>query len=95
MIQIDEEHDTQLEEPAKLTAPEQQKEKIPITLFIKVNNGVQNGLVMNEFPSVRIDNVGKISNSEVKVLNGGVVVNKKATPLVEYVHVVVVVVCCC
>ena len=45
------------------------------------------GLVMNEFPSVRIDSLGKISNSEVKVLNGGVVVNKKATPLVEYVHV--------
>jgi hypothetical protein len=45
------------------------------------------GLVMNDFPSVRIDDVGKISNSEVKVLNGGVVVNKKATPLLETVHV--------
>ena len=45
------------------------------------------GLVMNEFPSVRIDEAGKISNSEVKILPGGVVVNKKATPLIEYVHV--------
>ena len=45
------------------------------------------GLVMNDFPSVRIDDVGKISNSEVKVLNGGVVINKKATPLLETVHV--------
>ena len=45
------------------------------------------GIAMNEFPSIRVDSKGKIANSEVRILDEGVIVNKKAIPLVEYVHV--------
>lgn len=45
------------------------------------------GLLMNDFPSIRVDGVGKINRNEVLVLPEGVIVNQKASPLVELVHV--------
>jgi len=45
------------------------------------------GLLFNDFPSVRIDPVGKMVNSEVKVFKEGVVTSFSTSPLVEYVHV--------
>ena len=45
------------------------------------------GLMYNDFPSIRIDEVGKIENSEVKVLSKGVVTSKETSALLEYVHV--------
>ena len=45
------------------------------------------GLMMNDFPSVRIDDAGKINYNEVIIRRGGVVTNMKESPLVEYVHV--------
>lgn len=45
------------------------------------------GLLMNDFPSVRIDSKGKLVPSEVIVLKEGVILNQSASPLVEYVHV--------
>lgn len=45
------------------------------------------GLVMNDFPSIRIDEVGKINNSEVIVKPAGVVTSMAASPMIEYVHV--------
>ena len=44
------------------------------------------GLVMNDFPSIRIDPVGKISYNEIIPLKGGVIRNQKAHPLIELVH---------
>lgn len=45
------------------------------------------GLVMNDFGSIRIDEVGKMYNAEVQVDDRGVYERKKESPLVEYVHV--------
>jgi hypothetical protein len=45
------------------------------------------GLVMNDFPSIRVDEVGKINNNEVLIFPDGVVTGMKESPLVEYVHV--------
>ena len=45
------------------------------------------GLIYNDFPSTRIDEIGKINNHEVKVFAKGVAVTKKESPLIEYVHV--------
>lgn len=45
------------------------------------------GLVMNDFPSIRVDPVGKINPNEVRVLPAGVITNLKASPLIELVHV--------
>lgn len=45
------------------------------------------GLVMNDFPSIRIDEVGKINISEVLIKPGGVVNSLSTSPLIEYVHV--------
>jgi hypothetical protein len=45
------------------------------------------GLIYNDFPSTRIDEVGKIDNYEVSVFNKGVVTTKKESALIEYVHV--------
>ena len=45
------------------------------------------GLVMNDFPSIRIDEVGKINNNEVLIFPDGVVTGMKESPLIEYVHV--------
>lgn len=45
------------------------------------------GLLMNDFPSIRIDEIGKIVNSEIRILQGGVLTNVAASPLIEYVHV--------
>ena len=44
------------------------------------------GLVMNDFPSIRVDEIGKITPNQVIPLKGGVIVNQKASPLIEYVH---------
>tara|TARA_Y100000310_G_scaffold336481_1_gene421117 strand:+ start:1195 stop:3645 length:2451 start_codon:yes stop_codon:yes gene_type:complete len=44
------------------------------------------GLVMNDFPSIRVDKIGKLVPSEVLVLKRGVITNQKAVPLIEYVH---------
>ncbi len=45
------------------------------------------GTVMNDFGSIRMDNIGKLTNSEVLIASNSVYVNKKGTPLIEYVHV--------
>lgn len=45
------------------------------------------GLVMNDFPSIRVDTKGKMYISEVKVGPYGVFYNRTPTPLVELVHV--------
>ena len=45
------------------------------------------GLIYNDFPSTRIDEVGKIDNYEVSVFNKGVATTKKQSALIEYVHV--------
>jgi hypothetical protein len=45
------------------------------------------GLMFNDFPSVRIDPVGKMVNSEVKIFNEGVVTSFSTSPVIEYVHV--------
>jgi len=44
------------------------------------------GLMYNDFPSVRIDEVGKIENYEVQAFDKGVVTTKKESALLEYVH---------
>jgi len=44
------------------------------------------GLQPNDFPSVRIDEVGKIENYEVNVFTKGVATTKKESALLEYVH---------
>jgi hypothetical protein len=45
------------------------------------------GLVMNDFPSIRVDPKGKMFISEVKVGPYGIFYNRAPTPLVELVHV--------
>ena len=45
------------------------------------------GLIYNDFPSTRIDEIGKIDNYEVSVFNKGVATTKKESALIEYVHV--------
>ena len=45
------------------------------------------GLVMNDFPSIRIDEVGKMNSAEVLIFPDGTVTSLSASPLVEYVHV--------
>ena len=45
------------------------------------------GLINNDFPSVRIDEKGKIENYESKVFAKGVATTKKESALIEYVHV--------
>jgi len=45
------------------------------------------GLVMNDYPSIRVDTKGKMYISEVKVGPYGVFYNRTPTPLVELVHV--------
>lgn len=44
------------------------------------------GLVMNDLPSIRVDEIGKLVPSEVLVLKKGVILNQVASPLIEYVH---------
>ena len=45
------------------------------------------GMLMNDFGSIRMDDIGKLLSSEVLVDDNGVYVNKVESPLVEYVHV--------
>ena len=45
------------------------------------------GLVMNDFGSIRVDEVGKIHNNEIVVHKQGVFTNQEESPMVEYVHV--------
>jgi len=45
------------------------------------------GLVMNDFGSIRVDDVGKIHNNEIVVHKQGVFTNQEESPMVEYVHV--------
>jgi hypothetical protein len=45
------------------------------------------GLLMNDFPSIRVDEIGKICNNEVRVFPDGVATTMQPSPLVEYVHV--------
>ena len=45
------------------------------------------GLVTNDFPSIRIDPVGKMYRSEMVVHKQGVFANQTPTPLIENVHV--------
>ena len=44
------------------------------------------GLIYNDFPSVRIDEVGKIENYQVQTFDKGVATTKKESALLEYVH---------
>ena len=44
------------------------------------------GLINNDLPSTRIDEVGKIENYEVRVFAKGVATTKKESALIEYVH---------
>jgi hypothetical protein len=45
------------------------------------------GMLMNDFGSIRVDNIGKLTPSEVLVDNDVVYLNKTESPLMEYVHV--------
>jgi hypothetical protein len=45
------------------------------------------GMLMNDFGSIRLDNIGKLTPSEVLVDNDVVYLNKTESPLLEYVHV--------
>jgi hypothetical protein len=45
------------------------------------------GLVMNNFPSIRVDPTGKMYRDSVIVHNQGVLVSQSPTPLIETVHV--------
>ena len=45
------------------------------------------GLEINDFPSIRVDKVGKISVNEVLINKEGVFNNMRPSPIVEYVHV--------
>ena len=45
------------------------------------------GMLMNDFGSIRLDNTGKLTPSEVLVDNDVVYLNKTESPLLEYVHV--------
>jgi len=45
------------------------------------------GLVMNDLPNIRKDNVGKITNNSVNVAKEGVYISMKESPIYEYVHV--------
>jgi hypothetical protein len=45
------------------------------------------GLRFNKFPSIRIDDVGKINHNEVKIFRKGVVTSFATSPLIEYTHV--------
>jgi hypothetical protein len=51
-------------------------------------NKIENiGLVFNDFPSIRVDSVGKIDIDQVLVFDKGVAATQKEKPLHEYVHV--------
>ena len=45
------------------------------------------GVLMNDFGSIRLDDIGKSVNNEVLVDDDGVYVNQSDSPLLEYVHV--------
>jgi hypothetical protein len=45
------------------------------------------GTVMNDFGSIRFDDIGKLTSNEVVVNKDTVYLNKKGTPLFEYVNV--------
>lgn len=45
------------------------------------------GMVMNDFGSIRMDNIGKLVNNEIIVDASTVYMNKSDSPLVEYTHV--------
>ena len=45
------------------------------------------GLLMNDFPCLRIDPVGKLENSHILIRPGGVVTAPSVAPLIEEVHV--------
>lgn len=45
------------------------------------------GLIMNEFPSVRIDPIGKMYRDKMIIHKNGVLVSQAPSPLVENVHV--------
>jgi hypothetical protein len=45
------------------------------------------GMLMNDFGSIRMDNIGKLLSNEVLIDDKGVYVNKVDSPLLEYTHV--------
>lgn len=45
------------------------------------------GLIFNDFPSMRIDKSGKNEHSRVMIDDFGMFIDRKPTPLIEYVHV--------
>tara|TARA_B100001123_G_C15335912_1_gene1032817 strand:+ start:1439 stop:3880 length:2442 start_codon:yes stop_codon:yes gene_type:complete len=45
------------------------------------------GLLMNDFPSIRMDHFGKLNNNEMRIRPDGVFTMKKVSPLIERVHV--------
>jgi len=45
------------------------------------------GMLMNDFGSYRLDPIGKLTGSEVKVDSTSVYLNKEGSPMLEYTHV--------
>ena len=45
------------------------------------------GLRFNKFPSIRVDDIGKINHNEVKIFREGVTTSFATSPLIEYTHV--------
>ena len=45
------------------------------------------GMVMNDFGSIRLDNIGKLLSNEILIDDDGVYINKAESPLLEYTHV--------
>lgn len=79
---------TQIEETIEKLSEHEKKMGLGGSEIINISkHKVENiGLLMNDFPSVRIDKIGKIVPAELQVLKKGVILNQKAAPLIEYVH---------
>jgi len=71
-----------------LIALEKQMGKGGNEIISITKNKIENiGLVLNDFPSIRVDKAGKIDTHEIAVFDKGVVAIQKERPLFEYVHV--------
>lgn len=71
-----------------LIALEKQMGKGGNEIVTITKNKIENiGLVLNDFPSIRVDKQGKIDIHEIAVFDKGVAAIQKERPLFEYVHV--------
>ena len=71
-----------------LVALEKQMGKGGNEIITITKNKIENvGLVLNDFPSIRVDSAGKMDINEVAVFTKGVVATQKERALIEYVHV--------